>query len=133
MKLTNLHPRLRPNQASVEKALLPVMRRRGEGPVHFAFTDDATMAKIAGRYRNSPRPTDVLAFAYGDKDLAGEVVVSLDTARRQARARGVPLLSEVILLCLHGFLHIRGEDDETYVAWRRMRIAEFETLMRILK
>jgi len=92
------------------------------------------MARLAGRYRGSPRPTDVLAFQYErDPWLLGEIAISLDTARRQAQERRVPLADELILLCVHGLLHIQGHGDESIGEWRRMRVMEFETLMRILK
>ena len=104
------------------------------------FTDDVTISKLAGRYRSSPYATDVLAFDYrGGRggfsfpdDLAGEIVISLDTAGRQASKRNVPIEKELILLCVHGLLHLEGIDDETKQGWRLMRISEFETLMRIL-
>ena len=100
--------------------------------VDIVFVDDPTIAGLAGRYRGSPRPTDVLAFCYDEPDLAGEIAISLDTARRQARERGVPLAHELILLCVHGLLHIGGFDDETVPEWCAMKRAEFETVMRIL-
>ena len=95
--------------------------------------DDRAMARLAGRYRGCARPTDVLAFDYGDDPaLMGEVAISLDTARRQARVRGVPLADELTLLCIHGLLHVRGLGDETDKDWRLMREMEFEELARAL-
>lgn len=75
----------------------------------------------------------MLAFEYtGDPSLAGEVAVSLDAAKRQARERSAPLSDELLLLCVHGLLHVSGQGDESPADWRRMRTAEFETLARIL-
>ncbi|HPM42200.1 MAG TPA: rRNA maturation RNase YbeY, partial [bacterium] len=84
--------------------------------------------------------TDVLAFCYGEAPRCGardeapwaEVYVSVDTARRQARERGVPLSHELVLLCVHGLLHVGGMDDEDRASWGAMKRAEFETVMRIL-
>ena len=74
------------------------------------FVDDEAIASMAGAYRGSPRPTDVLAFCYGDAPLCGvgdvpraEVYVSVDTARRQARERGVPLSHELVLRACTAF------------------------------
>lgn len=101
--------------------------------VEVTLTDDVTIAGLAGKYRGSPRATDVLAFAYaGDPEIVGEVVVSLDTAARQARERGVSLKDELLLLIVHGLWHVRGVGDETEQDWRRMRVCEFETMTRIL-
>ena len=97
------------------------------------LTDDATIAALAGRFRNSPYPTDVLAFPYeGDPELLGEIVISLDTAKRQARERGVELWQELLLLCVHGLWHINGIGDENSSDWREMRTKESETMAEIL-
>lgn len=136
MSVSNRHRRRRAPLASIRRALgrLQAQGRgqRAEGPVDIVLVDDRTIAGLAARYRGSPRPTDVLAFRYGDEDLAGEVVVSIDTAVRQAEERGVPLAHELILLCVHGLLHLAGQGDETEDEWRRMRRAEFETMVKIL-
>ena len=115
------------------------MSRAAQGGVDIIFVDDEAIASMAGAYRGSPRPTDVLAFCYGDAPPCGggdvpraEVYVSVDTARRQAMERGVPLSHELVLLCVHGLLHVGGMDDEEPAAWRAMKRAEFETVMRIL-
>lgn len=101
-------------------------------PVDILVVDDASIAKLAGRFRNSPRATDVLAFYYGDLDLSGEIAVSAETALRQARERRVRFSDELTLLCVHGLLHLAGEDDEAFDSWCKMRISEFETMMKIL-
>ena len=108
------------------------MRLPVRGAVGIVLVDDRTIAKLAGRFRGSPRPTDVLAFGYGGGDPAGEVAISVDTARRQARERGAPLAHELVLLCVHGLLHLGGQGDETPRDWRVMKRAEFETMMAIL-
>ena len=67
-----------------------------------ALVDDAEIHRLNKQYRHVDRPTDVLAFAMreGDggvlhPDLLGDVVISLDTAARQAAAREAPLADEV--------------------------------------
>ncbi len=129
--LTNRHPGMSPRLRRVRDALARFGKERGRAEI--ILTDDGTMARLAGRFRGSPRPTDVLAFAYDDEPgLAGEIVISLDTARRQARERGVALSDELTLLCVHGLWHVEGVGDETERDWREMRKREFETLVRIL-
>lgn len=132
MILTNSHPSLKPNAALIRRALLRAGFLKKERTVHFTFVDDKKISGLAGKYRMSPHPTDVLAFAYGNGNIAGDVVVSLDTARRQSAERGVPFHSEIILLCLHGLLHVMGLRDENSEDWREMRVKEFETMMRII-
>lgn len=89
------------------------------------------MALLNRRHLGRCGSTDVIAFA-GDGGLLGEIAISVDTARRQARERGVPLAHELMLLAVHGMLHLRGYDDTSRSTWKDMRTAEFETMMKIL-
>ena len=136
LAITNRHRRIRPNLKAVERLLdrlfFPLARRRLR--VEVVFIDDGTIAKLAGRFRGSYRATDVLAFDYGPEPdgLAGEILISLDTARRQARERRVTLEWELVLLVVHGLLHLGGQGDGTYRGLCQMRKGEFEALMRIL-
>ena len=64
-------------------------------------------------YRGLDKPTDVLSFAQDDPALLGDIVISIETATRQADAARWLLGSELALLGVHGFLHLLGYDDET--------------------
>lgn len=111
---------------------------RWRGDVSVAIVDDATMAALNGRFLGKKRPTDVLAFAYGDDPdgTAGEIVVSWETAARVAAHIGEPPGRELVRYCVHGLLHLCGHDDRTAEARARMEtvqeqllpgIEEFET------
>ncbi len=89
--------------------------------------DDATIHALNRDFRGRDRPTDVLAFAMGEGEggglnphVLGDVVISVDTARRQARAAGRPLLDEVTMLLAHGVLHLLGFDHRDRLEERRM-------------
>ena len=82
------------------------------------IADDATVRTLNARFRATDRPTDVLSFPDGGLlpdgvPLLGEIVVSLDTARRQAAALGHDEVRELEELVLHGLLHLLGHDHET--------------------
>jgi probable rRNA maturation factor len=119
-------------ERSLDRLFAPLTPRRLR--VDVVFIDDGMIAELAGRFRGSHRPTDVLTFGYGPEPdgLAGEILISLDTAQRQAKERKVPLERELLLLVVHGLLHLGGQDDETYRGFCQMRKGEFEALMRIL-
>lgn len=97
-----------------------------------SLVDDATIRTLNRDYRRHDRSTDVLAFAMregervpGDESVLGDVVISLDTAARQARRRRAPLACELRALLVHGVLHLLGYDHERSPAEaRRMRAAE---------
>jgi probable rRNA maturation factor len=92
---------------------------------------DRTIHALNHAWRGKDRPTDVLAFSMlegrgGDLALArgilGDVVISLDTARRQALERGHPPADEVLRLLAHGLLHLVGWDHRTRAEERSMNI-----------
>ena len=87
---------------------------RGGRDVHLTFVSDARIRALNARYRGVRAATDVLAFPLetpGPSRLLGEVIISADTAWRQARGLRVPLVIELELLVVHGLLHLVGYDD----------------------
>ena len=79
-----------------------------------ALVDDDRIAEIGRSFRGADGPTDVIAFeAETELDqTAGEVIISLQTAERQAGEAGHSLARETCLLMAHGMLHVLGYDDE---------------------
>jgi probable rRNA maturation factor len=92
------------------------------------FTDDAQIKVLNHQYRQQDKPTDVLAFAALEVDFPineemrshlplylGDIVISVDTAHRQATEQGHSLQTELAWLATHGLLHLLGWDhpDET--------------------
>ena len=101
------------------------------------LVDDETIRALNRDYREVDRPTDVLSFpmaepsALSDPAAAlflGEIYVSLDTARTQAKAARRPYGREVAHLTIHGLLHLLGEDHPTPAARRRMAAREASIL-----
>ena len=79
-------------------------------------TDDEGIRALNKKYRGKDRPTDVLSFPIGekvgDKLILGDVVISEETALRQARELGHSLKEEVARLVVHGIIHLLGYDHE---------------------
>jgi rRNA maturation RNase YbeY len=95
------------------------------------LVSDREMRGLNRRYRGRDRPTDVLAFAQSEgaggapRGLLGDVVISVDTARRQAVDAGASLGREGERLLIHGLLHLLGYDHERSPAEaRRMQRRE---------
>ena len=87
---------------------------RADRDVHVSVVDDPAIRRLNMRYLRRRTTTDVLAFdlhAPGPSRLLGEVIVSADTATRQARQARVPVALELDLLVVHGLLHLSGWDD----------------------
>ncbi len=95
---------------------------RGAG-LTLVFSDDATIAELNEQYRQTDGPTDVLSFpsAEGEPFVLpksaqrhlGDVIISLETAQRQAGEREQPIERELALLIVHGCLHLLGHDHAT--------------------
>ncbi|HVR39221.1 MAG TPA: rRNA maturation RNase YbeY [Thermoanaerobaculia bacterium] len=89
--------------------------------VSIAFIDDEAMATLNRQFRKKNRTTDVLTFpaddSYADPSRSGrplgDIVISIDQARRQANDEKHSLATEVRYLILHGILHALGYDHET--------------------
>ncbi|HET6455065.1 MAG TPA: rRNA maturation RNase YbeY [Armatimonadota bacterium] len=98
--------------------------------ISIVLVDDERMQELNREYRKADRPTDVLAFsqlegepakAPEDRVALGDVVVSIDTAERQAAEQGHALENELDLLIIHGVLHLLGYDDEAEADAAEMR------------
>lgn len=105
------------------------------------LVDDAAIRALNRDYRDVDRPTDVLSFPFtspgaegegGAEGFLGEIYLSVETARRAARAVRRPYEREVAHLALHGLLHLLGHDHLTRAARRRMAALE-ASLLRALR
>ncbi len=83
------------------------------------LTGDDLICELNRAYRRKNKPTDVLAFPMDESPvssgprLLGDVVISLETAGRQANETGRSLSGQVALLLAHGLLHLVGHDHAT--------------------
>jgi probable rRNA maturation factor len=105
---------------------------RPAGLVEIAVVSDEDIRRLNAQFRSIRRRTDVLAFPLEAPDaalpLVGQIVISADAARRQARRAGVPVALELDLLVTHGTLHLIGYDDRDPVEADLMHRREREIL-----
>jgi probable rRNA maturation factor len=126
----------------------PLLRRRAvrvlralelaDAELSIRLVDDTDIAVLNERYRGRRGPTDVLSFSLCEGphaarrgELLGDVVISLDTALRQARRDRRPLEREVLRLLVHGALHLIGHDHVRVGERRRMRAVERRLLRAV--
>ena len=124
VSVDNRHSALRVDTRALGKHLRTCLKALGRprASVDVSLVDDAEIAALNAQYRNVQGPTDVLSFAFGDDDtvalpvdLLGDIVISLDTAQRQAAMVGVAdygLWHETVFLATHGLLHLLGHDHQ---------------------
>ncbi len=80
------------------------------------ITDDEHIRELNRTYRGKDKPTDVLSFPIcekvGDRLILGDVVISVDRAKAQAKEMGHSLEEEFQRLLIHGIIHLLGYDHE---------------------
>ncbi|WP_066636530.1 rRNA maturation RNase YbeY [Desulfolucanica intricata] len=123
------------------EAALSVGGYSGRGEVSIALVDDRYIHELNRDYRGVDRPTDVLSFALNEgepmetagdlEEMLGDVIISLETARRQAEEYGHSFNREVAFLTVHGVLHLLGYDHLEEEARKFMREKEEESLKRL--
>ncbi|HEY8226365.1 MAG TPA: rRNA maturation RNase YbeY [Pyrinomonadaceae bacterium] len=87
---------------------------RTDSSATIAFVSDRKIRELNRTFRAMDKATDVLSFPGGEegRDL-GDVAISIETAKVQAKRSGLTLEREIAQLILHGLLHLSGYDHET--------------------
>lgn len=93
--------------------------------VEVSLIDDEAIGQVHGAFMADPTPTDVITFPYGEY---GEILISVDTARRQGLEFGRSLARETALYLIHGILHLAGYSDKTLPEQEEMAKIQEELL-----
>ncbi len=106
------------------KATEKELKIKKKGEITLIITNDQEVKKLNRDYRKQNQPTDVLSFSYLEKDSfpkdknLGEIIISIEKAKRQAESHKYDLKTELNKLFIHGILHIFGFkhnlDEEFY-------------------
>ncbi len=113
------------------QAVFPALRERAHSHIFWlnvTWVDDAQMREYNRVYRKIDKPTDVLSFPFwegetlfeGEEIPLGDLVLSLETALRQAAELKHSLEDELAFLAIHGTLHLLGFDHDTPAKRRAM-------------
>ena len=107
----------------------------GKRELSLLFVDDEGIRTINRDYLRRDRPTNVIAFSLSEgsfgevnPELLGDVVISVETAVREADAAGIPVGDAIQNLILHGILHLAGYDHEKTAGRARIMSAVQEAL-----
>jgi len=112
-----------------------------EAELSLLFVNDLQIQALNRRYLRRDKPTNVLAFPMRKGEfptlqphLLGDLVISVETAKRQSNRFGLNEMEMVILLMVHGVLHLIGYDhDGTKKGAREMAIKQKELFQRVVK
>jgi probable rRNA maturation factor len=132
--ISDQQKRYKPSRLQLRKLARAVLLEEGieTAEISVALVDDVKIAEIHAEYLNDPTSTDVITFPFGndDKGLTGEIVVSMETAAREAQRGGCAVEDEVQLYLIHGLLHLCGYDDVRSSDRKQMRARERHHLDR---
>ena len=88
--------------------------------ISVVITDNAQIQQLNFRYRKVDKPTNVLAFPMQEGQfgnitpgLLGDIVISCETAQKEAESANISLTERISQLLIHGILHLIGFDHET--------------------
>ena len=130
---------------SMKNLVLEVMpflveREKAEfSELNIMFCDDRKIKKLNSEFRKKNKPTDIITFCYEEgksKDMTGDIAISVQTAKRQAKERGHSLKYEVTVLLVHGFYHLMGYDhikEKDYLRMKKVEEKAIVCLTKILK
>jgi len=113
-----------------------------EGELSILITDDKNIAAINRDYFNRPWPTNVISFSMMEGEFAdvnpeakmlGDIVISMETAEREAVEADMPVEENIVRLLVHGLLHIFGYDHEAPDADAERMARKSEQLMEMLE
>jgi probable rRNA maturation factor len=86
------------------------------GSVDVLLAGNSDLRALNRRFRGKNQPTDVLSFPAGESPrngFAGDIAISVDIAKQNAKRLGHATAEEIKILCLHGLLHLAGFDHES--------------------
>jgi probable rRNA maturation factor len=90
-----------------------------DNELSISITGDSAIRRINREYLGKDRPTNVISFSMQEGDfgevnphILGDVIISADTAQREADEAGITFDSRLVFLLLHGILHLAGYDHE---------------------
>jgi probable rRNA maturation factor len=94
------------------------------------LVDDEEIKRLNSQYLGRKRPTNVIAFPMDgpNEHLLGDIVISTETAQKEAEKLNLPFEEHLARLLIHGILHLLGYEDQTKSQYRKMRQKEEELL-----
>ncbi len=136
--IQNLQDKIKIDEEKIKKSIGSILKKLSEegSELSLLFVGDSYIKRLNRKYRDVDSKTDVLAFPMREgqrlsqkSPLLGDVVISVETAKREAVKRKRTIHKEMLLYLTHGVLHLLGYNDEDPKARKKMGIKEKE-LMR---
>jgi len=132
IRIKNRNKKIKVDRKAIKKTAVKILRKFGksEALVDITFIGNSGMKALNEKYMARKGPTDVLSFSLGKNTpggrcaLIGDIYISSDTARANAKRFKTGFRKEALLYTIHGLLHLLGFGDKT--AGEKKRIRELE-------
>jgi len=117
---------------AVTKTLLYSKKKFNE--VNIIFVNDRKIKEINRKFLHKNKPTDVVVFNY-DLNIPskyGDIYISIDTALRNSKVYRMDFKTEILILVIHGTLHLAGYDDSTFKKRKKMNEKTLEVIKKLI-
>ncbi len=105
-----------------------VLHVSSDAEVSIVLTNDKEIHKLNRKYRGVDKPTNVLSFELGDDVLLGDIFISLDTVKKEAKQAGISVGEHAVHMVVHGMLHLMGYDHIKDKDAQKMEATEIKIL-----
>jgi probable rRNA maturation factor len=121
IQIENQQKRIKIDKRKTRSLVIKLLKRLDctDKEISITFVDDVTIQRINKQYLAKDRPTNVISFSlqegeFGNinPEILGDIVISVDTAQREAEKGNLRLDEEILFLMIHGLLHLLGYNHE---------------------
>ncbi|MDD4356351.1 MAG: rRNA maturation RNase YbeY [Smithellaceae bacterium] len=121
IQIENQQKRIKIDKRKIRRQINTLLKllNCGNMEISLTFVDDALMRQINQEYLGKDRPTNVISFPLQEgefcninPEMLGDIVISVDTAGRDAARGNLSFDEEILFLIIHGLLHLRGYNHE---------------------
>ena len=142
VQIANRQSKHRISKKKIQQTASVILNALGypDAELSILIVDDQQIAQLNHQYLNRQGPTNVIAFSmrqgpFSDiaPNLLGDVVISIDTAQREAQSAGISMQDRFDQLLIHGTLHLLGYDHEHSAAEARKMEEKTKELLQLLQ
>ncbi|MFC1842410.1 rRNA maturation RNase YbeY [Candidatus Dependentiae bacterium] len=147
VNIKNTQRKIKINTKKIENYITQILEIVGYNnfDIGIWFTTNETIKKYNKKYRNKNKPTDILSFPFypnlqpgekikvksKDQQNLGDIIISLEYAKKDALKLGRPFYEHLKILLVHGICHLLGHTHETEKDYKKMHAKEAKILTKI--
>ena len=116
---------------------LPKVKLIKESTLTLLITNNSEIKNLNSKYRKINKPTDVLSFCLNKSEqiknkYLGDIIISYEKAKKQAEEKTFPIESELLMLLVHGYLHLLGYDHKLKKEAKQMFALQNKILLELI-